>query len=152
MKRPSGSNNFTTSSCMARRGVWQLSKLRLSYCEHSGSSRGVRDFVKEHLLAFQETNTQLSIEAKSWPGRHPYFRGEYRNGNVRAVGLRNAAADQVLQQATLLRNSAGRKTSLKVKHRKVFPKEKGDASQYVSPSVQGGWTAAPINSLYTKYT
>lgn len=74
------------------------------------------------------------------------------NGNVRAVGLRNAAADQVLQQATLLRNSAGRKTSLKVKHRKVFPKEKGDASQYVSPSVQGGWTAAPINSLYTKYT
>jgi hypothetical protein len=27
---------------MSRHGVWQLTKLTLNYCAHSGSSRGVR--------------------------------------------------------------------------------------------------------------
>jgi len=27
---------------MSRRGVWQLTKLTLNYCAHSGSSRGAR--------------------------------------------------------------------------------------------------------------
>jgi hypothetical protein len=27
---------------MSRRGVWQLTKLTVNYCAHSGSSRGVR--------------------------------------------------------------------------------------------------------------
>ena len=57
---------------MSRRGVWQLSKLTLNYCEHSGSSRGVREFVAGGLDAFRQANPQLELVAALRPGRHPH--------------------------------------------------------------------------------
>ncbi|DBA69533.1 TPA: hypothetical protein ACH3X2_012733 [Trebouxia sp. C0005] len=63
---------------MTQRGVWQLQRLTVSFCEHSGSSRGAREFVKSFLPLFAEDNKHIEVKAEVKPGRHPCLRGEYR--------------------------------------------------------------------------
>jgi large subunit ribosomal protein L43 len=90
---------------MARHGVWQLSKLTVTYCEFSGSSRGTRratlspesatcaehgrrikadipaprrEFLEAVLPVFREQNPQLAIETRTNPGHHPWLKAEYR--------------------------------------------------------------------------
>lgn len=53
------------------------------------------------------------------------------NGTTRSVTVRNAAPDEILRQAILLRSSTGRKASLQVKRRQVSK----------NPSIQGMWTS-----------
>ena len=108
------------------------------------------------------------MQQKQRPGRHPLLQGDYSNspsiassnhlaaaqtdpshimntaaecGNDRVVGVKNTDAEEILRQAVVLRNSAGRRTYLKVKHRHQLPLIKGDDGSYVraSPSVQGSW-------------
>lgn len=119
---------------MARRGVWQLQKLVLNYCEFSGSSRGVREFVEHALPEFKSVNPQLPVELVVNRGRHPWWHAEYSSGNQRSVDLRNQDVEEVVRQAVMLRSSAGRKASLKIKHRRVTK----------SPSIQGAWQAPGV--------
>jgi len=44
LENSAGPNHLRSSltRTMSRRGVWQLTKLTLNYCAHSGSSRGAR--------------------------------------------------------------------------------------------------------------
>ena len=62
-------------------------------------------------------------------------------GNDRVVGVKNTDAEEILRQAVVLRNSAGRRTYLKVKHRHQLPLIRGDDGSYAraSASVQGSW-------------
>jgi len=46
---------------MARFGVWQLKKLEVQFCGWGGSSKGVREFIKDTLPAFQQNNPQLEV-------------------------------------------------------------------------------------------
>lgn len=115
---------------MARRGVWQLQKLVLNYCEFSGSSKGVREFVDTMLPQFVKQNPQLPFESVVRRGQHPFWKAEFLSGNSRAVDLRNNDPEEVLRQAVLLRSSAGRKTTLRIKKR----------HQTSKPSIQGTWT------------
>lgn len=104
---------------MTQRGVWQLQRLTVSYCEHSGSSRGAREFVQNFLPLFAKDNKQIEVKAELKPGRHPCLRGEYRNGSSRQVGLKNETQEELLRQAMMLRGTIGRKASLVVKRRHV---------------------------------
>ncbi|KAL3162365.1 hypothetical protein ABBQ32_010046 [Trebouxia sp. C0010 RCD-2024] len=104
---------------MTQRGVWQLQRLTVSYCEHSGSSRGAREFVQSFLPIFAEENKQIDVKTVLHPGRHPCLRGEYRNGTSRQVGVKNEPQEELLRQTILLRGSIGRKASLVVKQRHV---------------------------------
>lgn len=115
---------------MATRGVWQLKKLVVKYCDISGSSRGARELMEAKLPAFQRANPQLEVETVLSRGRHPHLQGLYRNGRDRVVGVKNQSADEVLEHATRLRNSTGRKV-LKLRHRHVTKQ----------PSIQGTWMA-----------
>ncbi|CAL5220160.1 g2125 [Coccomyxa viridis] len=123
---------------MARQGVWQLNRLTVNFCNFSGSSRGVRQFVEELLPTFRSENPQLNVVEALRPGHHPYLKAEYRNGTVRNVGVKNESEEEVLRQAMTLRSSAGRSTHVKVKERHVQPSQGG---QRASPSVQGMWSA-----------
>ncbi|XP_070055642.1 large ribosomal subunit protein mL43 isoform X2 [Nicotiana tomentosiformis] len=106
---------------MALRGVWQLKKLVVSYCNWGGSSRGIRAFMESELPALKEQNPQLEVVTEL----------NRENKNERVVCVRNLSQDEVLEAATKLRNSLGRKV-VKMKTRHVTKQ----------PSVQGTWSTA----------
>nr|GLL45831.1 54S ribosomal protein L51, mitochondrial-like [Ipomoea trifida] len=114
---------------MALRGVWQLQKLVVSYCDWGGSSRGLRAFIESHLPAFKEVNPHLEVVTELNRGQHPFLKGLYKNKNERAVSVKNLNPEEILLQATRLRNSLGRKV-VKMKTRHVTK----------HPSVQGTWS------------
>lgn len=63
---------------MATRGIWQLKEVTIRYCQHSGSSRHVRDFLSnKQFLEFVKENPQVSFRTELKPGRHPVLIGDY---------------------------------------------------------------------------
>ncbi|KAL3702094.1 hypothetical protein R1sor_020116 [Riccia sorocarpa] len=114
---------------MAVRGIWQLKKLVLYLCDHSGSSRGAREFVESVLPKFKTDNPQLEVLTELHRGRHPHLKGYFANKNERVVDVKNLSSEEVSLQAMRLRNSTGRKV-VKLKTRHVT----------FRPSVQGTWT------------
>lgn len=71
---------------MCTRGVWQLEKLVFRYCEHGGSSQGMRyllflklfrEWMRFNLKEFAEQNPQIRCEAMKKPNRHPIIIAQY---------------------------------------------------------------------------
>eukprot|EP00244_Chara_vulgaris_P002040 TRINITY_DN13427_c0_g1_i3.p1 TRINITY_DN13427_c0_g1~~TRINITY_DN13427_c0_g1_i3.p1 ORF type:complete len:120 (-),score=21.65 TRINITY_DN13427_c0_g1_i3:152-511(-) len=114
---------------MANRGVWQLRKMVINFCDQSGSSMGVREFIARVLPEFQAKNPQLEVVTNVLRGEHPHADGSYKNWKERTVDLKNQSSSGILQQITNLRNSTGRKV-VKLKSRQFTDR----------PSIQGTWT------------
>ena len=125
--RPAG---YTLEACarMTTRGVWQLRSLVISYCERSGSSRGVREYLSNYLVPFATANPQMQIVAQQRKDRHPYVRGVYvTDDEKKQMSLKNLSASQVAIQIQTLRD--GRPLNVR-KWAKPFR---------TSPSIQGPW-------------
>ncbi|CAL9012368.1 unnamed protein product [Prunus brigantina] len=126
---------------MALRGAWQLQKLIVSFSDWVGESgrllkspvfvnRALREsFMESYLPVFKEKNPQLEVVTELIRGQHPHLKGLYKNKSERVVCVKNMDPEEVLQYATRLRNSLGRKV-VKLKTRHVTK----------HPSVQGTWT------------
>ena len=66
---------------MATRGIRQLQKLTLSYCEHGGSSRYVREFISSgKIVEYARANPQVQVAVEVSNGRHPNVTAEYLTG------------------------------------------------------------------------
>ncbi|KAK1566025.1 hypothetical protein QYE76_037643 [Lolium multiflorum] len=83
---------------MALRGVWQLQKLVVNYCDWGGSSRGIRAFMESHLPALKEKNPQLEVVTQLIRGQHPNLKGIYKNHNERVESCE--AENQTCNEAT----------------------------------------------------
>eukprot|EP00554_Chaetoceros_debilis_P006887 CAMPEP_0194074128 /NCGR_PEP_ID=MMETSP0149-20130528/1331_1 /TAXON_ID=122233 /ORGANISM="Chaetoceros debilis, Strain MM31A-1" /LENGTH=132 /DNA_ID=CAMNT_0038754245 /DNA_START=26 /DNA_END=424 /DNA_ORIENTATION=- len=115
---------------MATRGVKQLAKLRVVFCEHGGSSNLVREYIKTGgIVQFATDNPTVEVEAKLRNGKHPYIKAEYITGFSKQVCVKNEPLERIQDVMTMLNNSSGRKIS------KI-----GNPVRTDTPSVQGVWT------------
>ncbi|XP_065830419.1 large ribosomal subunit protein mL43-like [Oscarella lobularis] len=111
------------------RYVRQLKRLTLQYCEHGGSSRGMRKYLEKEVNEFIASSPEVAVYVRERPGRHPRLVGEFLNGNSRVVSTRNFDAKQIRKQVNALRDMSGEKS---VKLNKWWHTDK--------PSIQGTWT------------
>ncbi|CAB9523203.1 39S ribosomal protein L43, mitochondrial [Seminavis robusta] len=116
---------------MATRGVFQLQKLRMFYCEHGGSSRAVRDYLGEGgLVEWARNHPTVEIILKPRNGKHPYVLGEYKTqAATHQICIKNSTPQDIQQVLDKLHNRSGRKIK-KMVNPVVTP----------TPSIQGVWT------------
>lgn len=94
---------------MATRGVFQLRKLTVKYCDHSGSSKGAREFIRHRIVEFANITPAAEVATELRPGQHPYIMGDYVTGETKQIGIKNIAPAEIMEYALKLRNSSGRK-------------------------------------------
>ena len=91
---------------MCSRGVYQLKKLSLFFCDWGGSSQGVRDLLTSKTLKeFINTHPHIEFEFIRKRNYHPYVSSTYINGYIKDVPLRALEAKEVLNQLTHSNNS-----------------------------------------------
>lgn len=114
---------------MARRGVWQLEKLCLSYCEFSGSSQGarwnlkhksvrkfsmltflkcgcsLRQFLANGLPPFKEDNQWLQVDTKIRRGQHPFFTARFREWKMHQLSIRRQSVKWALHISLIDQNT-----------------------------------------------
>lgn len=96
---------------MATRGVFQLRKLTVKYCEYGGSSKGARGFIRHRIVEFANKTPAAEVVTELRPGHHPYIAGEYETGESKSIGVKNITPSEIMDYAMTLRNSSGRKVS-----------------------------------------
>mmetsp|Transcript_9534 Transcript_9534/g.33205 ORF Transcript_9534/g.33205 Transcript_9534/m.33205 type:complete len:210 (-) Transcript_9534:56-685(-) len=117
---------------MSKRGAWQLARLTLGYSERAGNSRTLREFVRDRLPAFRASNPWLEVVTAKTQ-RHPYLKGEYRNGKTHHVEVKNLPMDELEWHVSHLRSENGR-------HAHSLPKRELRGRKTSSmPSLQGQW-------------
>ena len=117
---------------MATRGVMQLTRLRLYYCEHGGSSAGIRNYIANGGLAAWATKyPDVEIDVTPRNGRHPYVEGDYRTQAAgHQVSIKNIHNPREIEEVmNMLRNRSGRKIT------KIYNPVLTD-----TPSIQGVWS------------
>jgi large subunit ribosomal protein L43 len=119
---------------MATRGVFQLNKLKLHYCEKGGSSRSIRDYIiNGKLVEWARLHPHVEIEVKVRNGKHPFVQGDYRSSPsecIHQISVKNVDSWKDVQDACqTLFNRSGRKIT------KITTPVLTD-----TPSIQGVWT------------
>lgn len=118
---------------MATRGVFQLKRLNLFYCEHGGSSGALRDFISNgRLVQWATEHPQVQVAVQVRNGKHPYIQAEYLTQTVQEhqVSVKNYDSWRKVQEVcNMLKNRSGRKI------KKITTPVLTD-----SPSIQGTWT------------
>lgn len=113
---------------MSKKGVWQLEKLIVYFCDQGGSSQGARDMVAKQFLKFAEENPQTQFFSFLRRGKHPYVSAEYKSGRKQVQTLKNLSPDEIVQKLYQLRNQFGDKAK-KIGYGKLTKRE----------SIQGKW-------------
>uniref|UniRef100_A0A6B2LLD5 Large ribosomal subunit protein mL43 n=1 Tax=Arcella intermedia TaxID=1963864 RepID=A0A6B2LLD5_9EUKA len=63
---------------MSYSGVLALKRITIRYCQHGGSSRGVREFLaSKEKKQFEEENPHCEVVVFKQNGKHPLLLGEY---------------------------------------------------------------------------
>lgn len=86
---------------MSLRGVRQLKSLTIQYSDIDGSSRGVREWMRTHLVKFAEANPVATIKTEKVRNCHPLLRAFYLNGNKKQISIKNVSSDEVHEQVNI---------------------------------------------------
>jgi large subunit ribosomal protein L43 len=123
---------------MCTRGVYQLRKLSLYFCDFGGSSAGVREaLASEQLKQFIKENEHIDFNFIIKRNHHPFVTGAYINGYLKDMPLRSYKEEEVIETLNSLRNQLGRR-AFKVSGTRVY--------QPVQ-SVQGQWMPNMFNTF-----
>lgn len=113
---------------MSINGTLQLTRVIVRYCKSSGSSDGVRGYLKGGLAPFAASHPTITFSVTDAPMRPPYIRGEWLDGTSKVIDVKNRDAGYVGEVLEGLRDAAsGARRNLRK------PVTTG------SPSVQGVW-------------
>ena len=123
---------------MCTRGVFQLRKLSLYFCDFGGSSQGVREaLTSEGLKSFMTTNPHIEYNFIVKRNHHPFVTGAYLNGYLKDIPLRSIPETDVIEVFQSLRNQLGRK-----------PYEaSGPRVYHPIKSIQGKWMPNMFNTF-----
>ncbi|KAF9581794.1 39S ribosomal protein L43, mitochondrial [Lunasporangiospora selenospora] len=89
--------------------VPQCRRIVFHYCERSGSSRGMIEYLKNDLFKFAKEHPHVEVIVNPRPSKHPVIRGLYLNGKDKVVCVRNMQPTGIAEKVSLLKNSAGNK-------------------------------------------
>lgn len=108
--------------------VQPCKKITLRYCNWGGSSRGMRQLVREELreIAANYPRVEIAVQTKSG---HPIVQGEYAGGLTKTVCVRNYDPLKIKEKIQLVSDSSGSK--LRKFQRSV---------ESTNPSVRGIWS------------
>jgi large subunit ribosomal protein L43 len=82
---------------MCTRGVFQLRKLSLYFCDFGGSSAGVREaLVSPSLKSFMDDNQHIQFNFIIKRNYHPFVTGAYINGYLKDIPLRSLPSQEIL--------------------------------------------------------
>mmetsp|Transcript_15413 Transcript_15413/g.14780 ORF Transcript_15413/g.14780 Transcript_15413/m.14780 type:complete len:133 (+) Transcript_15413:136-534(+) len=115
---------------MSLKGVRQLKEFVIRYSDMDGSSIGVREWMKINLVTLAQNNPDLSIRTELKRACHPFFRGNYQNGNTKTIGIKNQSVEDVQMYCLDLRNQIGRRNGTNGYRRPIVTEK---------PSIQGEW-------------
>ncbi|EDW36060.1 GL16881 [Drosophila persimilis] len=118
------------------RYVCQLQRITLKFCKNNGSSKGMRDFIENHLVDFAKENPGIVVYVKPRRHRTPVLVGEYLNGDREWLSCRNSTQEEITKWVDLLRTQNGSSSSLRL--RKMWHTD--------VPSIQGPWTPFLLRS------
>jgi large subunit ribosomal protein L43 len=91
---------------MSSRGILQIKKIKLAFCDWGGSSNGVRQFFKnDEFYNFVNSNPTIDFEFLIRRGRHPFIRAIYANGWHKDLPLRNFNEESILNSLKLARSN-----------------------------------------------
>lgn len=86
--------------------VQPCKKITLRYCNWGGSSRGMRQLLREELrdIAAKYPRVEISVQKKAG---HPVVQGEYAGGLTKTVCVRNYDARKIKEKIQLVSDSSG---------------------------------------------
>ncbi|XP_052100603.1 39S ribosomal protein L43, mitochondrial-like [Mytilus californianus] len=89
------------------RYVCQLQRVKLTFCKTAGTSRGVRDFVENHLLDFTNNNPGVVVYLQPKRRQPAYMYAEYLNGYKEKFCIDNMNKDQICKWIETYRSRSG---------------------------------------------
>lgn len=87
----------------------RIELVRILFCTHGGSSKGVRSFLASNLLSYARKHPDVKFSVELRARRHPIAVGRYRNGYERTLELSNQDTSEIEERLDYLINSLGNK-------------------------------------------
>ncbi|KAF7236153.1 hypothetical protein EG68_10844 [Paragonimus skrjabini miyazakii] len=110
------------------RYVPQLQRITLKFCKSRMNSKGVRDYIENHLVDFARRNPATVVYVQPRRHRPPLLVAEYLCGNWQYVHAAGMCCEEVFNWMELLRNRSGLD---------IMPIYKKWSTK--TPSIQGIW-------------
>lgn len=114
--------------------VLNCRKITLQVDKAGGSSEGLRQFLNLRLNKYASANPKIEFVVSQKSG-HPVVKGEFINGNEKAICVRNLNIDNVENKINLLREASGE--TLRKRNNKV---------ESINDSVRGIWSPLHVDS------
>ncbi|XP_037951781.1 39S ribosomal protein L43, mitochondrial-like [Teleopsis dalmanni] len=124
------------------RYVCQLQRITLKFCKNNGSSKGMREFIENHLIDFAKENPGVVVYVKPRRHRTPVLVGEYLNGDREWLSCRNLNKEEISKWVQLFKTQNGSSSSLRL--RKMWHTD--------VPSIQGPWTPFTLRHPEQNFT
>lgn len=116
---------------MSCRGIRQLKKLSLIYCDNQNSNQNFRNYLCSKLFQrFERETPEISFHYYIKPVTNPHLVATYQNGYVKEIDLKKLTPEEIHNKMIYAVSSFGR-DDIKQMGRNVFSHRK---------SIQGQWT------------